>query len=285
MDLSTHPAALALGLLLIPALVAGFACLWGARRGAVGGWGASGLALGYFLGHSATLGGPPGLPPTTSNDALAWIVPLALAATLSGRRWGSVAFVMAAALAGSGGALVLLRQQVGGMGAWELARDVGGTGLAVALGTLGLERAAREEGGGSALLAAALCAAVAGAAALTGSLTYGQFGASLTAVCVAAAVAGRIARGADFARSIALVAVAQSALLALAAERFSSMPPGARWCLAAAPACLAWVGPGPSDRTTRRRVLRWAFLGLPLLIALTLAWVHHHERSQSAYPY
>ncbi len=282
MDLSTHPIALALGLLVFPALVAGLACLWGARRGAVGGWGASGLALGYFVGHCATLGGLPALPPATSNDALAWTVALALGATLVGRRWGGIGFGAAAAVAGAGGALVLLRQQVGGMGALELVRDVGGAGLAVALGTIGMESASREEGGGGFLLAA-LSAAVAAAAALTGSLTYGQFGATLAAVCVAAAVAGRLGSGADFSRSIALVAVAQSVLLGLAAERFSSLPPGARWCLAAAPACLVWGG--RAEPCIRRRVLRWVWLALPLLIALALAWMHHRERSQSSYPY
>jgi hypothetical protein len=285
MDLSSHPLALALGLFLVPALIAGFACLAGARRGAVGALGASGLALGYFVGHCATLGGLPSLPPSTSNEALAWIAPMAFVATLAGRRRATLGLGIAGAAVGACGALVLLRQQLGGMGAWELARDVGGSALAVGLGVLGLERASGEEGAGSALLAAALSAAVAGAAALTGSLTYGQFGATLTAVCVAAAVAGGLARGADFRGSIALIAVAACALLGLAAERFSSLPPGARWCLAFAPTCLIWIGSLRNENVAKRRALRWVALGLPLLCALAIAWMHHSERSQSAYPY
>ena len=275
MDLSTHPLALALGLLLGPALLAGLACLWGARRGRLGAVGALGLVLGYLAGHAASLGGLPSLPPATSNEALFWTAALAgVCALVSGFAQRPWALAGLGGLAGAGVAAVLLRARLGDMAAVELASELGGSAVAAGLGILGFERLAeRERGAQVAAMAAGLAAATAACVGLTGSVVYAQFGASLTAVLVAALVAGLLAPGAEFGRALAPLAVLQVLALALAASQFSSLPPLARWSLACAPACtlvpLRW---------------RWLPLAVPLAVALALAWQQHAASASSSYP-
>lgn len=278
MDLSTHPLVLALGLLLVPALLAGLVCLWGARRGRLGAIGALGVALGYAIGHAASLGGLPGVSPATSNEALFWTGALGGVCALSSCFVRRIA--VRAALAGLGGALVaalLLRARLGDMGAMELVVELFGTALAAGLGTLALERVAeRARGPEAAGLAAVLAIAAAACVGLTGSVIYAQFAASLASVLVAALVAGWIGRDADFRGAIAPLAAIQVASLALAASHFSSLPPLARWALAFAPACTLaggrWGALG-----------RWLALAAALGCALALAWQQHAESAASAY--
>jgi hypothetical protein len=278
MDLSTHPLALVFGLLLGPALCAGLACLWGARRGRLGIVGALGIALGYLGGHAASLGGWPSLPPATSSEALWWTGALgglcALIALRLARTW---MLAVVGALAGAGVAALLLRARLADMGAGECALELGGSALAAAGGLLALERAAeRARGAETAVLSALMAIATLACVGLTGSVTYAQFGASLAAVLVAAVVAGWLARGADFSRALAPLAVVQVLALALAASHFSSLPSAARWALACAPACLLLVG-SPAARW------RWVALAVPLGVALALAW-QQHAASASSYP-
>lgn len=278
MDLSTHPFVLALGLLLAPALLAGLACLSGARRGRLGALGALGVAVGYAVGHGASLGGLPGLPPATSNEALFWCGALGGACALAScfvRRAGAQAAL--AALGGALAAALLLRARLSDMSASELALELLGTALAVGLGTLALERvAARARGPEAAGLAAVMAIAAAACVGLTGSVIYAQFAASLAAVLVAALVAGWLARGADFTGAVASLAVLQVASLALAASHFSSLPPVARWALAFAPACTL--------AATRGGALgRWVALAAALGCALALAWKQHAASASSAY--
>ncbi|MFM7299338.1 MAG: hypothetical protein ACKO4Q_19200 [Planctomycetota bacterium] len=278
MDLSTHPLLLSFGLLLGPALLAGLACLWGARRGRLGVVGALGLALGYLGGHAATLGGLPPLPPATSNEALFWTAALGgLCALLALRVRGALAMALLAGCGGAGAAGLLLRARLGDMALAELALELGGSALAAAAGVLALERLAeRERGAENAALSAVLASATAACVGLTGSVTYAQFGASLAAVLVAALVAGWLARGADFSRALGLLAVVQVLALALAGSQFSSLPTAARWALACAPACLL-AAPLASARW------RWIALAVPLVVALVLAWQQHAARASSVY--
>ncbi len=275
MDLSTPPLVLALGLLLVPAVLAGLACLWGARRGQLG---ALGVAVGYAVGHGASLGGLPGVPPATSNEALFWCGALGGAYALVScfvRRLGARAAL--AALGGALAAALLLRARLSDMSAPELALELLGTALAAGLGTLALERVAeRERGPEAALLAAVMAIATAACVGLTGSVIYAQFAASLTAVLVAALVAGWLARGADYTGAVASLAVLQVASLALAASHFSSLPPVARWALTFAPACTL--------AATRGGALgRWVALVAALGFALALAWKQHAASASSAY--
>ncbi|MBM3987365.1 MAG: hypothetical protein FJ294_05350, partial [Planctomycetes bacterium] len=151
MDFSTHPLALGFGLLLGPALCAGCACLWGARRGRLGVVGALGVALGYLAGHAASLGEWPSLPPATSSEALWWtgaIGGLCALVSLQLRQTWMVAAL--GALASAGAAALLLRARLGDMGAGELALELGGSALAAGSGVLALERVAERARGGEA---------------------------------------------------------------------------------------------------------------------------------------
>ncbi|MBM3989454.1 MAG: hypothetical protein FJ298_00445 [Planctomycetes bacterium] len=276
MDLSTHPLWALFGLLLGPALCAGGACLWSARRGRHGALGVLGVVLGYLAGHAWSLGEWPSLPPATSSEALWWTGAIgglcALVSLRPRRTW------MVAALASAGAAALLLRARLGDMGAGELALELGGSALAAGSGVLSLERVAERARGVEAVgLSALVVIATLACVGLTGSFLYAQFGASLAAVLLGAFVAGTPPRGVDVSRALVPMAVVQVLALSLAASHFSSLPSPARLALACAPACLSLIG----GAATRWRV---AVLAVPLGVALALAWQQHEASMSSSYP-
>lgn len=290
MDLSTHPALLVTALLLAPATVAGVALLVGVRRSPerlAGALGAAGVVLGYVVGHAASLDRVPTLPPASSNESLGFAALIVgIGALVAARvrpavlRWVVIGLFQLAATA------LLLRTQLGTLGFAALALHVvvafgGAATVALASERLG----ERTRGPGAPLLLWAAVTACAGAIALTGSAKYAQFGASLAAVLGAAAVVGVLVREARFAGGTSNFAVAQLALLALAATQFSELPLDAGVALALAPLAPALLP--ARTLAARATVARWSLLALslalPLGYALWRCWQVHSASAASSY--
>ncbi|MCY3003888.1 MAG: hypothetical protein NTV21_18995 [Planctomycetota bacterium] len=290
MDISTHPALLVTALLLAPATVAGVALLVGVRRSPerlAGALGAAGVVLGYVVGHAASLDRLPTLPPASSNESLGFAALIVgIGALVAARvervalRWTVIGLFQVAATA------LLLRTQLGTLGPAALALHVAVAFGGAATVALASERfGERTRGPGAPLLLWAAVTACAGCIALTGSAKYAQFGASLAAVLGAAAVVGVLVRQARFAGGTSNFAVAQLALLALAATQFSELPLDAGAALALAPLAPALLP--ARTLAARTPVARWSLLALslalPLGYALWRCWQVHSASAASSY--
>jgi hypothetical protein len=278
-DLSDSPIALVLALLLLPAVIAGVGLLLASRRGdrgSAGRLGALAVGLGYVAGHRATLGRWPLWPPASSKEALLYAGAIAaLAGMLAGGAMRPATRLAVLAAAQLGAAWLVLRNQVESMALGEAAAIAALVVLVPPAVAGAFERFAEREPGLVAPLALWMVAtATAAASALTGSILFAQFGASLAAVIGAAVVLGVLSKSARFSGGALLAANAQIATLVLAAHRLSELPLLPALLLAIAPlgACVA-------PKSKRNLSLALALTALPLAVALALCWIDHSRRA------
>lgn len=253
----------------------------------LGRWGALAFGLGYALGHGASLGGLPALPPTTSNEALFYggliaALAAAVAGSFAHRRiaWVVVGLGHVAAF------WLVLRNLMAAMPPGELiAFCVLGFAVPAAVAVSVDSFAERERGVVAPLIVWMTATTCAIAIALSGSAIYAQFGASCAAVLGAAAVTGVLVREASFSRGVLLAALPHTALLAMSASKFSELPPPAVLLITIAPLALLLV---PASRLHRlsapmRVLVPIAVVAVPLIVALVLCWNAHAERSTNSY--
>ena len=271
---------------LAPAVLAGVLLLLGAPRSTAPqdgarpqrAWTATlAFGAGCAVGHAATLGGPPPLPPVSATQ-VALLLPLLAAAIGLATAPRAVPRALAWVLRAGLCALVpwwLLRQLAKH---WE-PRDAWPVlaGSSLALGALwwGLEAWARRRRGASVPLVAWLVSA-GGAAALilSRSAMAAQFATTLAGVCGAAVVVAWMRPGLSLAGGAMGVAAVVLAGVWLAGAYLAELPPAAAALLAAAP-LAAWLG----ETAPVRRLAAWqaaaARLGMvlvPVAVALWLAW-------------
>ncbi|MCC7014196.1 MAG: hypothetical protein IT454_16680 [Planctomycetes bacterium] len=289
MDLSSPPLHLVLGLLIAPALIASVVMLLSVRKSALrdlGRFGALALGLGYVAGHRASLTEWPAFPPAASGEALLYAGALA---GLGGLIAGSVAHrrvaLLIVGLFHLGACWLVLRNVLLAMPVHEM---LAFSGVALVLPSsvaVLFDRFAERERGPVAPLVLWMCASAgAGAIALTGSVIFAQFSASLAAVLGAALALCVLVRDVSFARGLTLAALPHAALLAIAAANLSELPQPAVLLLTIAPLAVFAVPAATLRRvSTPWRVLIPSLLvALPLVAALVVCWLEHAQ-SANAY--
>jgi hypothetical protein len=279
----SRPLLFSLSVVLAPAVVAGLALLAGlrgrirtdARTGAVA---AIGVALAYALGHCASLGEWPAVPPRQATHALAWsAIAAGLAAALafarSVPRWTAAALLAAA---GGGAAWLTLRNVLARWSAGASASLLVACALAIGLGGLALERWGDRRRGASLPLALWIAAtALALAQLISGSAVFAQFGGSLAAVAGAMVVLAWLAPSASLSGGAVAVFTAVLALHGVAGVLLSDLPVASALLAFASPSAALAVDRGAVGSLAGWRgvAARAAACAVPAAAALAVAWV------------
>jgi hypothetical protein len=285
MNPTTQPVAFVLYAIFGPAVFAGVLLLltlkWPAGRAWIA---ALAVGLGYAIGHAANLGIAPPFPPEQSTHAMFYI---AFAAVLAGVMRGAdalpkfVGWVALVAVAG-GAPWVLLRNLLQRWSSGEVASTLFFTALAIVALTYVLDGwAERRRGAELPLVLWTATTFSALALALSGSLIYAQFGASMAGVLGACIVFGWIARDASYARGVTAVFAVVFCCFCLAGVLLSSLPRAAGILLFYAPLAAVAVDRGPVARLSPRAgiVVRVVAVALIAGVAVLLAQLNRPEPS------
>lgn len=274
----SHPLSFVAFTIGLPALATGLVLLVARRRPElVPGVGALALGLGYVIGHRASLGAWPPIPPADAKGATLW---LAAAAALAGALRGFSTIPravgwLALAVVACGAPWLVLRNL---MKRWTLGESVT-TALLIAVATVALASAldgwsVRRKGASLPLVAWLVVSVAAGAMFLTGSAIFAQFAGTLAAVLAAAAVFALIERDASFARGPTAFFVVTFATLCVACVYLSGLPRSSALLFFYAPLAAVALDRGALARKpalTRIAVLLAAVAAVSSL-ALWLAW-------------
>lgn len=273
-----HPLSFVLFLIVVPALATGLALLVARRRPElVRSLGALALGLGYVIGHRASLGVWPRIPPGDAKGATLWI---AVAAALAGALRGSAKVPraigwLAFALIACGAPWLVLRNL---MQRWTLGESLSTT-LLIGVATVALASALdswseRRRGASFPLVACLIASVTALALFITGSAIFAQFGGTLAAVLGAAVVFAWIERDACFARGPTAFFAVLLASLCVSCVYLSGLPRTSALLFFYAPLAAVVLDRRAlaSKPASTRAALLLGAVALVSALALFLAW-------------
>jgi hypothetical protein len=287
MNPTTQPTQFVLYAIFAPAIFSGVLLLltlkWPAGRGWIA---ALAVGLGYAAGHAANLGLAPPFPPEQSTHALFYI---AFAAALAGAMRGADAVPklvgwLALVAVAAGAPWYLLRNLLQRWSSGEIASTLFFTALAIVALTFVLDGYAARRRGAELPLVLWLATAFASVAlALSGSLIYAQFGASLAGVLGACIVFTWIAREVSFARGVTAVFAIVFCCFCLAGVLLSSLPRAAGILLFYAPLAAVAVDRGPVARLSPRAGLAVRVLAVALIAGIAVVLAQLNRPAPSGY--
>ena len=266
--------------ILVPALLAGIIWglawrMWKRRAEAADGagyWGALAVAA-AFAGCYGLLDGWPGMPPLLAEGWLPFAAGAAVLVALlahlikRGRALLWLALFVAAEF-------VLTARPRGSWPMWVTAMWLVGGGLGSVVVLLSINRFAEKQRGTALALALWIWTAGTGVAlALTGSLKYAQFAASVSAAMGAGVVAAWINPKISFARGAVETLALLTLGLLLCGYLYSDLPASPALLLAVAPLSL-WLAECQCVEKLaawQRAAIRLALMALPVAVALLIA--------------
>jgi hypothetical protein len=285
MNPTTQPVAFVLFAVLCPAIVCGVLLLstlkWPNARAWIA---ALAVGVGYLVGHCANLGFVPPFPPSESKHALFYVT---LAAMVAGVLRGSNSLhkalgwlaVIAVAI---GGPWLLLRFKFQQWQPVSVAIFLLIGAPLITASTFVLDGWAERRRGAHLPFVLWLTTTMAAVAlAMSGSLIYAQFGASLAGVLGACIVFSWIARDVSFARGATVIFVMVFCCFCLAGVLLSSLPRWSGLLLFYAPLAAVAVDRGPIEKLPPRAafVVRVLAVAAVAGVAVLLAQLNRPEPS------
>ena len=287
MNPTTQPVQFVLYAIFAPAIVSGVLLLLTLNRPGARAWiAALAVGLGYAAGNAANLGLAPPFPPQQSTHAMFYI---AFAAALAGAMRGADAVPkvigwLALLAVAAGGPWYLLRNLLQRWNSAEIASTLFFTALAIAALTFVLDGwAERRRGAELPLVLWTTTALAAMALALSGSLIYAQFGASLAGVLGACIVFTWFARDISYSRGLTAVFAVVFCCFCLAGVLLSSLPRAAGILLFYSPLAAVAVDRGPVARLSPRAGIAVRLLAVALIAGVAVLLAQLNRPAPSGY--